>query len=277
MSKILIIDRHPDINLYYKYAFEKIDVESTFLDNFESAQYLLSIERFDALIIDPVVLKYKERRLNYSEGLKLIERIKEHYKTMPVIINSAVDDLDEYFEQYHISVDSYVIKSLDESALVSEVIKSLGLEKEYKASSKKQAKIFISYARQDFSKAYAIYEVLRQMEYSPWIDNENILPGQDWESEIEKAIQNSNFFLALLSSNSISKEGYFQKELKKGMSILDEKPEGAIYLIPVRLDDCEVPKRFQRIQWCNAFEDHGLDRLLEAIELGCKERGISNK
>jgi len=279
MAKILIIDCEPGINLYYQDAFEKIDVETLFLDNFESALYILSIENFDAVIIDPVYKKGKVIGigLDFCEGFELIKAIREKYKKTPIIVNSALDDLEEYFKKYNLPVDSYLIKSFDESELVSTVINLLSLTMKYKASSKKKAKIFISYAKDDFSKAYAIYEVLKQSEYNPWIDHVNLFPGQDWELEIEKSIQNSNFFIALLSKNSVNKEGYFQKELKKGIDILDQKPEGSIYLIPVRLDNCEVPRRFAGVQWCNAFEENGLERLMKAIEFACKERGIINE
>ena len=77
MAKILIVDRNPDINLYYKYAFEKIDVETLFLDNFESALYILSIEDFDAVIIDPVYRKAKKSGLDYSEGFELITKVSQ--------------------------------------------------------------------------------------------------------------------------------------------------------------------------------------------------------
>lgn len=274
MAKVLIIDRLKNVNWYYKEAFEKVDVEVLLLDDFESALYILSIDSFDAVIIDPVYVKSFWSKVHIFEGLELIRKIKEEYSHIPIIVNSAVDTLDDDFKKFCIPIDSYVIKSIDESKLVSEVITHLNLPKTYKASPKKQAKIFLSYAKEDFSKVYAIYEVLKQMEYCPWIDHENIFPGQDWELEIEKAIKNANFFIAFLSKNSVSKEGYFQKEIKKGIDILDQKPEGSIYLIPIRLDNCQVPSRFASVQWCNAFEEHGMKKLIKAIEIGCIERGI---
>ena len=47
--------------------------------------------------------------------------------------------------------------------------------------------------------------------------------------------------IACLSKNSISKRGYVQKELKEAISVLDEIPEDAIYIIPIRIDGCFVP------------------------------------
>ncbi len=45
------------------------------------------------------------------------------------------------------------------------------------------------------------------------MDRKDILIGQNWQL----AIQKSSYFLALLSSNSVSKAGYVQKELRMAL------------------------------------------------------------
>jgi hypothetical protein len=80
--------------------------------------------------------------------------------------------------------------------------------------------------------------------------------------------------LACLSKYSISKEGYVQKELKKGLEMWDRQPEGRVYLIPIRLDKCKVPKRFENIEYCNLFRPDGIKQLIRSIRVGCQERGI---
>jgi replicative DNA helicase len=59
-----------------------------------------------------------------------------------------------------------------------------------------------------------------------------------------------------LSSNSVSKEGFVQKELRYAREISLEKPEGAIFLIPVRLDECDVPRGLRFIQWTDYFGEN---------------------
>lgn len=135
-----------------------------------------------------------------------------------------------------------------------------------------EIKVFISYSKGDVVLATQIYKRLKEEGYDPWMDEEKLVGGQDWEVEITKAIEESNFFLACLSSHSVNKEGYFQKELKIGMEILDRQPEGRIYLIPVRLEDCEVPIKLRKRHWVDFFKNNGMERLLRAIETGCKQR-----
>jgi hypothetical protein len=134
--------------------------------------------------------------------------------------------------------------------------------------------VFISYVTEDLDAAYRIYEGLRHEGYDPWIDKEKLVGGQDWDLEITKAIEKSNFFLACISSNSVNKEGYFQKELKRGMDVLEKQPEGRIYLIPVRLEKCEVPTKLKGVQWVDFYEVDGMERLLKSIETGCAQRGL---
>src|SRR5580658_934660 len=132
----------------------------------------------------------------------------------------------------------------------------------------KQPKVFISYAREDADRARRLFNSLTQAGAEPWLDVENLLPGQHWESEIEKAIKQTDFFIALLSSKSLGKRGFIQKELRYALSLLDEIPEGDVFLIPARLDDCKPEhKKLQEINWVDLFPVYeiGLGKLLRVI------------
>jgi hypothetical protein len=122
------------------------------------------------------------------------------------------------------------------------VLKALGLEAQGTSSKNGQENtVFISYAEEDSKSAKRLYDDLKRTNLTPWLDKESILLGQNWENEIGKAIKNSRYFIALLSANSVAKRGYVQKELKGALEEQDKFPESGIYLIPVRLDDCEMP------------------------------------
>ncbi|MBT7698203.1 MAG: toll/interleukin-1 receptor domain-containing protein, partial [Desulfobacterales bacterium] len=100
-------------------------------------------------------------------------------------------------------------------------------------------KIFISYSRKDSEIAERVYKDLKNEGFAPWLDTESLLPGQNWKMMISKEMKESSFFLALLSSDSLGKRGYVNKELKFALDILDEFPLDEIYLIPVYIDHCE--------------------------------------
>ena len=139
---------------------------------------------------------------------------------------------------------------------------------------KRASQVFLCHASEDKQKVLEVYTRLRDEGFKPWIDKEDLLPGQFWEHEIPKAIKSSDFVILFLSKTSVSKRGYVQKEVKLALDVLDQSPEGRIFVIPVRLDDCEVPERFRQLHWCNLFENDGWDRILKAISTEIQPKDI---
>jgi hypothetical protein len=135
----------------------------------------------------------------------------------------------------------------------------------------KENTVFISYARQDSDSAFRLYEDLKSgTDLKPWLDKKDLLPGKNWSLEIRKAIKNSRYFIALFSSTSVQKRGYVQKEFRKAIDTFDEFPEGEIFAIPVRLDDCEIPyERFRETERVDLFPDwnEGLKRLIRTFQI----------
>ena len=129
-------------------------------------------------------------------------------------------------------------------------------------------KIFLSYARADIERVENLYRKLSEAGCQPWMDTKDILPGERWETAIQKSIRNAEFFLACLSPNSVSKRGFLQKEIKEGLDIFRGRLETDIYLIPVKLTECEVPESLRGFQWVDLFEEDGWTRLLKAIQIG---------
>lgn len=122
------------------------------------------------------------------------------------------------------------------------------------AASSKSLQVFICYAKEDEAFARQLYKDLKQTGMSPWIACEDILPGQNWEDEIQKALRRSTYVLVLLSSHSISKRGYVRKEIKQALDMLEEFPPSQIYLIPVRLDDSKpLDERLHKIHWVDLW------------------------
>jgi hypothetical protein len=126
-------------------------------------------------------------------------------------------------------------------------------------------KTFLCHSSSDKPSVRALRRRLLDDKIQPWFDEEDILPGQDWDLAIRKAIRASDVVLVCLSRASVSKIGYLQKEIKHVLDVADEQPEGAIFLIPVRLEPCEVPERLRRWQWVDLFEEGGYPRLLRAL------------
>ena len=78
----------------------------------------------------------------------------------------------------------------------------------------KKTSVFLSHASQDKPIVREFYKRLITDGYDAWLDEEKLLPGQDWETEIENAINKTDVVMIFLSKNSITKDGYIQKELR---------------------------------------------------------------
>ena len=130
-------------------------------------------------------------------------------------------------------------------------------------------KIFISYSREDEAQAAFVQQALTRAGFEVWFDKNNLRPGDDWNAQIHSAIRDCRFFLALLSSNSLGKRGYVQKEVKLALDVLDEFPPDEIFIVPVRLDNCNPQhERLRMLNWVNMFPDTepGLTRIVEFFE-----------
>jgi hypothetical protein len=130
----------------------------------------------------------------------------------------------------------------------------------------KETMIFFSYASPDRARVMPFYEGLEKQGLTLWMDVKNLLPGQDWDFEIKRALNKSSFVLVFVSRNSFDRRGYLQRELKIAVDKLDEHLIDDIYLIPILLDDAvDLPEQLKRIQTIKASDPKCVDLLLAAI------------
>ena len=131
-------------------------------------------------------------------------------------------------------------------------------------------KVFIAYVKEDRAMAERLYSDLEAAGFAPWIDVCKLLPGQNWPRAIETAIETSTFFVACFSRNSAAKKGGFQAEIRYALDCARQIPLDEIFIVPVRLDGCPVPRTIQRAyQWADLFPDWraGVRRLIGMMRL----------
>jgi len=131
----------------------------------------------------------------------------------------------------------------------------------------KPLKIFLCHALEDKTQVFDLYQQLKKLGAAPWLDSEEILPGQEWNFEINKALDESDVILLCLSKRSVSKEGYVQREIRIALDRALEMPEGRIFLIPARLEECALPQRISSYQWVDLFNANGMDKLVKSLNL----------
>lgn len=127
-------------------------------------------------------------------------------------------------------------------------------------------RVFLCHASQDKPTVRKLHRYLKQRGVQPWLDELDLLPGENWEVEIPKEIFSSDVILVCLSKNSVDKEGYIQKEITFALDKAQEKPEGTIFIVPVKLEDCDVPRRLKQYQWVDLFRQDGYKRLMLGLQ-----------
>lgn len=135
----------------------------------------------------------------------------------------------------------------------------------------RELKAFLCHGSEDKPIVRELYSRLRQDGVNPWLDETDILPGQDWDMEIRGAVRNSDAILVCLSKSSVGKEGYLQKEIKFALDIADEKPQGTIFIIPIKLNECDMPERLRQWQWIRYPDDDEYGKLIRAL----RQRAVS--
>ena len=135
--------------------------------------------------------------------------------------------------------------------------------------------VFIAYVKEDIAIAERLYEALEIAGFNSWMDVRKLLPGQIWPRAIEAAIESSDLFVACFSSNSVNKRGGFQAEIRYALDCARRLPLDEIFVVPLRLDPCRVPRPIQReLQYIDLFPDwtDGIRRLLEMLRRELDQR-----
>src|SRR5437588_10175171 len=102
-------------------------------------------------------------------------------------------------------------------------------------------KTFFSYSREDSEFVVRLVKELRATGVAVWLDQLDINPGQHWDTEIEKALQECPRHVTVLSpaavgsSNVMDEVSYALQEHKQ--------------VIPLLYSDCTIPFRLRRVQY----------------------------
>lgn len=125
-------------------------------------------------------------------------------------------------------------------------------------------KVFLCHAHADRDAVRKLYTRLTNDGVDAWLDKEKLLPGQDWELEIKKAVREADVVVVCLSKQ-FNQAGFRQKEVRLALDTAMEKPDGEIFIIPARLEECDNLESLRKWHWVDLFEDNGYEMLMRAL------------
>ena len=71
----------------------------------------------------------------------------------------------------------------------------------------------------------------------------------------------------------MTKRGYVQKEIRFALDVASEIPEDDIFIVPIKLEPCEVPATLSKWQWLEAYVD-GYGRLITSLAQQTAKLGL---
>ena len=126
-------------------------------------------------------------------------------------------------------------------------------------------RVFLSYSHADVAQADKVREAVQANGHKAWCDSLSLVGGQDWALEIRNAIRGSDIVLVCLSAQVVYARSYVHKEWRLALDVQNELPHGAIYIVPLRFDNCLIPKPLQGLQCVDWFQEDGRHRLLASL------------
>lgn len=132
-------------------------------------------------------------------------------------------------------------------------------------------KVFLSHSSLDKSIVISIAMDLNKRGISTWLDTFDILPGESIVSKINEGIKNCDYLLLFLSTNSVNSK-WVQKEWET--LLWDEINDDKIKIIPIKLDDVEIPKILQTKKYIDLSKNYnaGLFEIISTIKRFEKKR-----
>ena len=109
--------------------------------------------------------------------------------------------------------------------------------------------IFVSYshAHGDAAAAFRIVGKLRAAGCLVWLDDDRLICGDDFESNLEDAVcRHCGFFLSVISHTTEGRsESYYHKERNWAAQRVQSMTHGRPFYFPVVIDDTPVPPRYE--------------------------------
>ncbi len=128
------------------------------------------------------------------------------------------------------------------------------------------SRIFIIYAREDLDVARKIASFVEHAGFEPWLDMDQVLPGEVWRDTVFRALERSAAAVLLVSGHSVRGSSFVGKELVSALQTLQEPEPGISPVIPIRLDDTPVPAPLDGVQWVDIREEGAFERLALGLD-----------
>ena len=127
------------------------------------------------------------------------------------------------------------------------------------SDTQKKGHVFISHSSEDKEFVRSLAAQLKNRDIPVWVDEEELLPGANWQSAIERAIRDASVILVVVSENS-AHSSWQNLEIGMALSLTQQMPPDAQLVIPIRLRrDDQVPELPYFLKMRQSLESNASD------------------
>lgn len=134
-------------------------------------------------------------------------------------------------------------------------------------------KVFLSYPSEHPATAREVATFIRSTGVDCWFDKDDLVAGEDWDRARSLALRGADAVVILCASQTTERNGVYQREINEALRALDDRRLGAVYIIPVRIEDARLPPELSRLQYVDYFEASWRRRFAVGLARAVVEKG----
>ena len=202
----------------------------------------------------------EEARTCYKKALAISERKNDQFLSTRRNNLKAIE-LDIQKSKFGIEPVSRII-SVDDPSPANEIRWS------------RKLRVFLCHSHKDKDEVLKVFHNLRNENIDPWIDEYKLMPGSNWNREIMNEIRESDSVIVCLSNRMIQDQSYYQLEIDTAVKVA-ENMRDSIYLIPVKLERCDIPTSLSAFQCVEYYKSGGHAKLIRSLQLRSQQLQIA--
>jgi DNA-binding response OmpR family regulator len=202
------------------------------------------------------------------DGFEILQEVRSNLRTatIPVIIITAVGDLETMASGFRLGADEYIVKPFNLRELEMRAKLVLARTAFFTPVSRLELEyhIFISYSRKDMTIVQKLCNGLRARGLRVWGDEDDLEPGTStWEHAIGTAIRNTGCVIAIMSPDA-ERSVWVSRELAMA-EIIHKR------IFPILVSGSEadaIPFRLMSHQWIDGRQNYNeaFEKLVGAVK-----------
>ncbi len=203
------------------------------------------IQRWDLRVLLKVLLRSLELNRNPAIAAEPLRQLIDADRREMVLFYQRGTRVELEDEEIPVFLEKLTKKLQDEGGYIEQNAPQFGT----------RLRVFISYAREDKELAARVFNSLQKASFEPWLDQEALQGGDDWNRRIESDLDNSHFVLVLYTTAFCRKtDSYVNKEV----ALATERAlrvRGS-FLIPLRVGQIDDRDRVDELRKFDEMELH---------------------